>query len=295
MFTLRQAHIARMNLDSMTLPSESQLTNSVLMIRPTRFQQNVLTAESNRFMAQLDASPEAQQAAALRQFDALQSELSAAGVNVIVVEDTPEPHTPDSIFPNNWVSFHADGRVVLYPMEAPNRRTERRREIIDGLQGEHGFTVSEVIDLSDFEDRGVFLEGTGSLVLDRIQRVAFACLSSRTHVEALEEFGRLMNYEIVAFNANDRDGFPIYHTNVLMSIGDRLAPICLEAIADAEHRELVVDALELAGRTVVPLSFNQLEAFAGNMLEISDANGDRLVAMSTAAWNSLDNDQDRTL
>ncbi|MGB5511248.1 MAG: arginine deiminase-related protein, partial [Woeseiaceae bacterium] len=163
--------------------TESQLASRVLMIRPVRFESNPLTAQSNKFQIRPDASPQQQQAAALREFEGLARALEAAGIEVIVVDDTPEPHTPDSIFPNNWISTHNDGRVVLYPMEAENRRTERRADIIEYLNTDRGLLVSEVVDLTAHEDAGHYLEGTGSMVLDRVNRVAYACLSSRTHLD----------------------------------------------------------------------------------------------------------------
>ncbi len=270
---------------------ESQLASSVLMIRPARFESNPLTAESNRFQGKTQASPEEQQASALEQFDALVAALREAGVNVVVVEDTPEPHTPDSIFPNNWVSFHADGRVVLYPMEAENRRTERRMDIIEALTSEHGFQVGEVVDLSAHEANGHFLEGTGSMVLDRANRVAYACLSSRTHLDALGDFAQRMDYEVVAFDAVDRDGAPIYHTNVLMNVGEALAVICAEAIPREDQRAAVLESLRATGHEIVLLTYDQLDAFAGNMLELQTRDGQRLLAMSAQAYNSLDTAQ----
>ncbi len=270
---------------------ESQLASSVLMIRPARFESNPLTAESNRFQGKTQASPEEQQASALEQFDALVAALREAGVNVVVVEDTPEPHTPDSIFPNNWVSFHADGRVVLYPMEAENRRTERRMDIIEALTSEHGFQVGEVVDLSAHETNGHFLEGTGSMVLDRANRVAYACLSSRTHLDALGDFAQRMDYEVVAFDAVDRDGAPIYHTNVLMNVGEALAVICAEAIPREDQRAAVLESLRATGHEIMLLTYDQLDAFAGNMLELQTRDGQRLLAMSAQAYTSLDTAQ----
>ncbi len=270
---------------------ESQLASSVLMIRPARFESNPLTAESNRFQGKTQASPEEQQASALEQFDALVAALREAGVNVVVVEDTPEPHTPDSIFPNNWVSFHADGRVVLYPMEAENRRTERRMDIIEALTSEHGFQVGEVVDLSAHEANGHFLEGTGSMVLDRANRVAYACLSSRTHLDALGDFAQRMDYEVVAFDAVDRDGAPIYHTNVLMNVGEALAVICAEAIPREDQRAAVLESLRATGHEIMLLTYDQLDAFAGNMLELQTRDGQRLLAMSAQAYTSLDTAQ----
>ncbi len=271
--------------------AESQLTSRVLMIRPARFESNPLTAASNRFQGKTGASPADQQAAALREFDGLVEALQAAGIDVVVVEDTPEPHTPDSIFPNNWISMHADGRVVLYPMEAENRRTERRNDIIEHLHDAIGLQVTEVIDLTAHENEGHYLEGTGSMVLDRANRIAYACLSSRTHFDALGDFAQRMGYEVVAFDAVDSEGVPIYHTNVLMNIGEELAVICDEAIPRQEQREAVLARLRDTGHDVIRLSYEQLNAFAGNMLELRGADGERVTAMSEQAYQSLSEEQ----
>ena len=270
---------------------ESQLASTVLMIRPVRFESNPLTAASNRFQGQTQASAAEQQRAALLEFDGLVELLRDNGINVVVVQDTADPHTPDSIFPNNWVSFHADGRVVLYPMEAENRRTERRTDIIETLAADHGFAVSEIVDLTPHEEAGHFLEGTGSMVLDRVNHVAYACLSSRTHLDALGDFAQRMDYDVVAFDAVDRDGVPIYHTNVLMNIGERLAAVCDTAIPRDEQRDAVLQRLRDSDRKIVSLDYAQLEAFAGNMLELRNANGDRLVTMSRRAFDSLTSEQ----
>lgn len=271
--------------------AERQLADTVLMIRPVAFQGNPMTQGSNRFQEPVAESPAEQQALALHEFDGLVAGLRGAGVEVIVVEDTPAPHTPDSIFPNNWISFHADGRVVLYPMEAGNRRAERRPEIVDMLAGEHGFRVRELVDLTAHERQGHYLEGTGSLVLDRVHRVAYACLSSRTQLEPLADFAQRLGYDSVAFDAVDRDGTPIYHTNVLMSVGEELAFVCAEAIAREEQRAAVLQRLADTGHDVINLTFPQLEAFAGNMLELRSKAGSRVLAMSRRAFDSLDPDQ----
>ena len=275
----------------MMTAKESQLASTVLMIRPARFESNPMTAESNLFQGQTSATPQEQQAAAVREFDALVAALREAGVEVVVVEDTSEPHTPDSIFPNNWVSFHADGRVILYPMEALNRRTERRMDIIDKLGGELGFQVSEVLDLSGHENDGHYLEGTGSMVLDRANKIAYACLSSRTQLDPLGDFAQRMGYDVVAFDAVDRNGIPIYHTNVLMNVGESVAVICDEAIAREDQRAAVLNRLQETGHEIVKLNFDQLDAFAGNMLELRSKNGKRVLAMSARAWSSLDESQ----
>lgn len=279
----------------MTATRESQLASSVLMIRPARFESNPQTAASNRFQGKTDASPDEQQESALVQFDDLVSDLGANGIEAIVVEDTSEPHTPDSIFPNNWVSFHADGRVVLYPMEADNRRTERRMDIVESLDTTYGFQVSEVVDLSHHEQTGHFLEGTGSMVLDRVNRIAYACLSSRTQLDVLGDFAQRLEYDVVAFDAVDRDGVPIYHTNVLMNVGEKLAVICDRAIARDDQRAAVLRRLQETGHDVVSLDHDQLDAFAGNMLELRNKNGDRMLTMSQRAYDSLDKKQQRKL
>lgn len=267
--------------------TESQLASTVLMIRPAKFESNPMTASSNRFQGKSTATPAEQQQAALREFDALVDTLRAAGIAVIVVDDSPEPHTPDSIFPNNWVSFHADGRVVLYPMEAPNRRSERRTEIVEQLDSDFGFQVTEIVDLTAHEENGHYLEGTGSMVLDRSNRVAYACLSSRTQLDPLGDFAQRMDYDVVSFDAVDSDGVPIYHTNVLMNIGEAVAVICGEAIPRNEQREAVMARLRDTGHDIVSLTYDQLHAFAGNMLELRNKQGERVLAMSDQAWESL--------
>jgi hypothetical protein len=274
---------------------ESQLASAVLMIRPVRFQSNPLTAASNLFQGRNESLPEQQQIDAAAEFDGLAAALEAGGITVVQVDDTTEPHTPDAIFPNNWVSFHADGTVVLYPMEASNRRTERRQDIIDTLANQYGFQVREIVDFSHHEQDGRFLEGTGSLVLDRVNRIAYACLSSRTHLDVLGEFAQRLDYEVVAFDAVDRNGTPIYHTNVLMNVGEELAVICEEAIARDDQREAVIQSLEDSGHQVLTLTFGQMDSFAGNMLELRSSSGQRIIAMSEQARESLTESQLETI
>jgi hypothetical protein len=274
---------------------ESQLASAVLMIRPVRFQNNPLTAASNLFQGRNESSPEQQQIDAAAEFDGLAAALEAGGITVVQVDDTTEPHTPDAIFPNNWVSFHADGTVVLYPMEASNRRTERRQDIIDTLANQYGFQVREIVDFSHHEQDESFLEGTGSLVLDRVNRIAYACLSSRTHLDVLGEFAQRLDYEVVAFDAVDRNGAPIYHTNVLMNVGEELAVLCEEAIARDDQREAVIQSLEGSGHQVLTLTFDQMDSFAGNMLELRSSSGQRVIAMSAQARESLTKSQLETI
>lgn len=275
---------------------EHQIAPAVLMVRPVAFRGNPETAGSNRFQRRPGTvAPDAEQAAALREFDGLVAALREVGVEVIVEADTPEPHTPDSIFPNNWLSLHADGRAVLYPMMAPSRRGERRLDVVERLASEHGFRVSEILDLSAHEAEGRFLEGTGSLVLDRTHRVAYACLSPRTDLDLLGEFGQRLGYELVAFDATDADGVPIYHTNVMMAIGDGFAVVCAEAIADEEQRRAVLRRLADSGHEVVEISRAQMAAFAGNMLALESADGTQLLAMSARAEAGLTAEQRETL
>lgn len=226
---------------------------------------------------------------ALAEFDEMVRRLRAIGVDVIVYEDTTEPHTPDSIFPNNWVSFHYSGTVVLYPMQAPNRRLERRSDIVNDL-GQR-FTVERVVDLTLFEEQDKFLEGTGSLVLDRMQRIAYACLSPRTNEDVLAEFSRQTGYKVVAFPAVDANGTPIYHTNVMMCIGDSFAVVCLASIQDPDDRLRVRQSLEKSGKYVIPITMDQMAHFAGNMLLVANQKGQKLLVMSTQAFESLTQQQ----
>ncbi|MEA5458147.1 arginine deiminase-related protein [Arcicella sp. LKC2W] len=265
----------------------SQTTSNILMIRPVNFGFNQETAESNAFQ---DAefgkqNQDKAQQIALKEFDEMVEQLQKSGVNVIVIEDTAEPHTPDSIFPNNWISFHGNGSVIMYPMQAENRRLERREDIIEQI-GET-FYINRRIDLSGSEAENKFLEGTGSMVLDRKYKIAYACLSPRTHEDILKEFSVQMNYEIVSFNAIDGSGKQIYHTNVVMCIGDMFAVICLEAIPDLDERLMVRNSLEQSGKRVVEITLQQMNQFAGNMLEVKSVKGDKILVMSSSAYHSL--------
>ena len=275
----------------MTSEQESQLASAVLMISPVRFESNPSTAASNKFQGRNPDSSNKQQRDAAEEFVGLRAALETSGIEVIQVDDTVEPHTPDAIFPNNWVSFHADGTVVLYPMEAPNRRTERRPDIIETLVEDYEFIVRKIVDLSTHEAQAQYLEGTGSLVLDRVNRVAYACLSSRTHLDALGDFAQRMGYEVLAFDAHDRNGAPIYHTNVLMNVGEALAVICAEGIPREDQRDAVLRRLADTGHEVVTIDFDQMDAFAGNMLELRSVDGERILAMSEQAKQSLDVEQ----
>lgn len=258
-----------------------------MLIRPVRFQSNPLTRASNAFqareaMSDLEASNQRAQA----QFDGLVQVLRDNAVHCLVFDDTPQPHTPDSVFPNNWISTHADGCVVVYPMEAANRRPERRSDIIDVLRDTHGFDVRETVDLTFAEQHGQCLEGTGSLVLDRVHRAAYACLSSRTDERLARDWCDKMGYRPILFEARDAGGLPIYHTNVMMCVGSGVAVVCTQAIASSA-RAAVVAQLDQDGHDIVEIDFAAMNAFAGNMLELTNANGERLMAMSAQAENAL--------
>jgi hypothetical protein len=265
-----------------------QSTNNLLMIRPVAFGFNTQTAASNAFQNR-DEDQQAVQLKAVQEFDGFVTILRDNGVNVTVVNDTVEPHTPDSIFPNNWVSFHDNGDIILYPMQAENRRLERREDIIRQL--EESFKANHVIDLSRFEAKNQFLEGTGSMVLDRGSKIAYACLSPRTNAEVLKAFCDYTGYTAITFDASDQNGQAIYHTNVLMAIGSKFAVICLNSITDVEEKEAVISSLRSTGKEVIDISFDQMNHFAGNMLEIKNNAGETLVVMSQSAFNSLNDEQ----
>jgi len=266
--------------------------NQILMIRPVNFGYNQQTAESNAFQKP-DADQQQVQTKALAEFDAFVEILRGNGVDVTIVEDTPEPHTPDSIFPNNWVSFHENGDVFLYPMQAENRRLERREDIIRQL--EERFKVGHIIDLSRFEKQEQFLEGTGSMVLDRENKLAYACLSPRTDEEVLDTFCEHAGYKAVIFNAVDQNGKAIYHTNVLMAVAAKYVVICLDAIEDDDKAERVIDTISATEKEIIAISFEQMTHFAGNMLEVHNDKGESLIVMSQAAWASLDDEQKEVL
>ena len=263
----------------------AQTAGAVLMVRPQSFGWNPETGASNRFQVDTGAAPLAVSAAASREFAALSSALTAAGVEVHVIEDRALPRCPDAVFPNNWVSFHADGTIVLYPMLAPNRRLERRTHRLHEVVEQGGYEVTRLIDLTHHELAGRYLEGTGSVVFDHAARIAFACVSPRTHRAVLDELCDEIGYRASVFVASDRDGVPIYHTNVLLAVGRRVAVVCADAIV-ADDRERVLGELA-ASRDVLSIDFAQLHAFAGNMLELAGDGRRSVLALSQAAFDSL--------
>jgi hypothetical protein len=266
-----------------------QSADAVLMIRPAAFGYNAEAAATNRF----PAAPRATEAVALqaqREFDGLAAALSAEGVDVLVVEDFAPPPRPDAIFPNNWISFHADGTVVLYPLCPQNRRPERRTDVVDAVARTLAFDTRRVLDLSLHERDGQFLEGTGSLVLDHVRRIAYACLSPRTSQPLVERWCGEMGYRAVCFTATDAAGQPWYHTNVMMSIGSRFAVVAAESIV-ARDRERVLDSLGSSGCELLEIDRAQVSAMLGNVLEVSswdEALGDtRVLVLSTQARAAL--------
>ncbi len=269
-----------------------QSTPDILMIRPVKFGFNEQTADSNAFQSR-EVRNEQLQDRALAEFDHFVRVLRDAGVRVTVIEDTPQPYTPDSIFPNNWLTTHADGMIYLYPMEAENRRLERRMDIVEILRRD--YLVRDVKDLSSFEKEGKYLEGTGSMVLDRVNKIIYACLSSRTNEEVLSAFAASSGFRIVPFHAFDEWGKAIYHTNVMMAIGSSCAIVCLESIHDLKERALLTDTLTATSKEIVAISKRQMASFAGNMLELRNAEGEKLLVLSSQAYHSLNGDQLRVL
>jgi hypothetical protein len=273
---------------------EPQSAGTVLMVRPACFDFNPQTAASNAFQhsPELGAGSELQ-AAVLKEFDALTEALARVGVEVLAAADTLRPAKPDAIFPNNWVSFHHDGTVVLYPMLAPNRRLERRSEVLEQVVRQGGFGVSRSVDLTHREAEEKYLEGTGSVVLDRRHRVAYACVSPRTDLDVLGEFAQLLDYELMTFDAVDAAGRAVYHTNVLMAIGAGFAVVCGASIALGQ-RAAVFSKLRSTGHEIVDITLRQMSDFAGNVLELAPRKGG-VIALSTTAWRSLEPVQRRVL
>ena len=264
-----------------------QTTSNLLMIKPVRFDFNAETAVNNSFQ-QASADQQVSEKAAA-EFDRFVSVLNNAGVQVTVVEDTPEPHTPDSVFPNNWISFHDDGTIFLYPMFAVNRRLERKPHVLSVIAEK--FRVANTIDLSAYEQQQVFLEGTGSMVLDRENKISYACLSPRTDIQVLHDWCNKAGFHPVAFTSVDSKGDPIYHTNVMMCIADQFAVICLDSIPDETEKRTVIETLKDTKKEIIEISFDQMNRFAGNMLQVQNTNGDRFLVMSSQAYNSLTAEQ----
>ncbi|OWR13183.1 citrulline utilization hydrolase CtlX [Chryseobacterium sp. VAUSW3] len=264
-----------------------QTASTVLMVEPIAFSYNAQTAENNYFQVeQKDADI---QTKALDEFNSFVDKLKSKGINVITVKDTLDPHTPDSIFPNNWVSFHSDGKVVLYPMFAPNRRVERRTDILETLK-DKGFEITEIDDLSHFEDQEKFLEGTGSMIFDHEHKIAYGSVSLRLDEELFRQFCQKFGFRPVVFHSYQNAGdqrLPIYHTNVMMCVADKFVVICLDCIDDELEREKVQEVIKSTGKEIIEISEDQLQQFAGNMLQVQNEAGDKFLVMSETAYKSL--------
>lgn len=268
----------------------TQITDTILMVRPARFGFNVQTAGNNAFQTNdKSLSPAEISAKAREEFDGFVEKLRSVGVHVIAVEDTEEPLKHDAVFPNNWFSTHQDGTIITYPVYAPMRRLERRKDIIDKLRARFGY--QKLIALEAREEQERYLEGTGSLILDRDNKLAYACRSIRTDEGLMDEFALWMGYEKVLFDSYDANGLPIYHTNVMMALGVNFCVICLDSIKDAVQRREVQDHLTRTGKDIVAITIAQMEAFAGNMLQVRAKGGETYLAMSEQAYKSLSPEQ----
>jgi hypothetical protein len=272
--------------------AHAQSTGSVLMIRPGRFYPNPETAADNVFQRNVDRSDELT-LMARKEFDAAVENLRAVGVNVHVFEDTAQPEKPDAVFPNNWISTHDDGRIALFPMYSAVRRRERRQDVVEELR-KH-YRVTEVIDYSAFEDEGCWLEGTGSLVLDHLNKIAYVSLSQRSNPKVIQRFADDFSYEPVTFTSIGSNGQPIYHTNVMMCVGTEFAMVGLEMIRNKAKRQQVRARLEKTGKYIAELSARQIANFAGNAVELHNEGGEKLLVLSSRAARALTEQQRQTL
>jgi hypothetical protein len=261
------------------------------MIRPAAFSFNEETAANNFFQDKSSATGDAAalQQQVLQEFDMMVQTLVSYNIEVLMIEDTPEPPKPDAIFPNNWLCTFPSGLLAVFPMYAPSRRLEKREDILQWLS--ENFHVSGVQDWTEYEAEGRFLEGTGSMVIDHDNRIIYACLSERTDPSVLEKFATAQGYHAITFRAVDREGRPVYHTNVMMCLGDRFAVVCEEAIADETERIAVTQLLESTAHNIITITLDQMHAFAGNMLLVQNPEGDRFIVLSQTAWDSLDQEQ----
>ena len=263
----------------------------ILMVRPYQFYFNQQTAANNFFQSNINI--ENANELAIAEFDAMVDKLRAHQIKVNVVQDTKDPSTPDSIFPNNWVSTHEGGTLCLYPMFAQNRRAERKSTVIDFLQS--NYQIQNILDLTDLEKEGKFLEGTGSMVLDHQNKLAYGCLSERLDKNAFNEWCEKMQFKAIAFKAVDDKAQPIYHTNVMMCMGNQFVVICLESIPNEQEKQLVLESFKKSNKEVITISQDQLNHFAGNMLQVFDTNEKPHLIMSEQAYNSLKTEQVKSL
>ncbi len=272
-----------------------QTTDTVLMIEPIAFGYNAQTAENNYFQVEQKDSDIQQKA--LSEFNNFVEKLRSKGINVITIKDTLEPHSPDSIFPNNWVSFHKDGKVVLYPMFAPNRRVERRADILETIKNQ-GFEIAEVDDFSHFENDDKFLEGTGSMIFDHDHKIAYGSVSLRLDEELFRKFCAKFGFTPVVFHSFQNVGdqrLPIYHTNVMMCVADKFVVICLDCIDDEMEREKVQEMIKSSEKELIEISEDQMQQFAGNMLQVQNSEGKKFLVMSQTAYQSLTSEQIKSI
>ncbi|MGE0588640.1 MAG: citrulline utilization hydrolase CtlX [Cyclobacteriaceae bacterium] len=262
----------------------AQVPHTILMVRPASFGFNPETASSNTFQKPPETQDNVSEKAR-EEFDSVVSALRNRGISVIVVEDTPEPVTSDAVFPNNWITTHENGKVILYPMMAPSRRNERRSDIVDLLREK--YHITDVIDFTAGEKENKYLEGTGSLIFDHTNKIAYACRSPRTDETLFDDLCKSIGYSPLLFSAVDESGVSIYHTNVMMWLGEKVAGICLDSIKSDEDQERVLQSLASTGHKVIALSFQQMNSFAGNMFEVRNNRDERFLLMSQAAYNSL--------
>jgi hypothetical protein len=266
---------------------EMQHTSHLLMIKPVSFDFNTETAVNNLF--QVKSTDTGIQEKALTEFENFISKLRQYKIDVTVIDDTPEPHTPDSVFPNNWISFHEDGSLLLYPMFAQNRRLERKQTVLDAIHQK--FKVSRTIDLTEYEIKNHFLEGTGSMVLDRDNKIAYACLSPRTNKKILTAFCEKMGYTAISFTAVDAGSQPIYHTNVMMCVADAFVVICMDSIPERTEKQLLLNSFTQTGKQLIEISLDQMNHFAGNMLQVHNTEGKKFLVMSSQAYHCLTEEQ----
>lgn len=271
-----------------------QSTNNIFLIRPSNFVFNSETASSNAFQNNIQNQDNATiKQNVFKEFELFAETLKFKGVNVFIFDDTPSPHKPDAIFPNNWVTFHPDGTVILYPMFALNRRHERRTDIIDSLRNR--FKITNVVDLSPYEKENRFLEGTGSIVFDHVNKIAYACLSPRTDKELFIQLSKQIGYKPIYFHSLDKNGKEIYHTNVMMCIGDAFAVICLESIANSKEKEQIINSFAETGHQLVNITFEQMNNFSGNMLALQTNQHKNILILSKSSFDSLTETQKKTL
>ncbi len=268
------------------------ITNRIFMVRPHRFGYNPQTAVNNVFQQEGADQDEVNQQA-LKEFDGFVEALRSYGIDVTVFQDDGKAETPDSIFPNNWISMHRDGMVALYPMFAENRRRERRPQIINALR--KNFTINKIMDFTHYEKEGKFLEGTGSVVIDRNHNLAFACLSERTNMEILQDYERKTGYKVIPFHAVDQNGRPIYHTNVMMCLGQRYVVICMDSIHNQVERNMLIEVFDASNKKMIPITYKQMNRYAGNMMQLKNNKDEPVLVMSTQAYNSLTPEQVATL